>query len=350
MPVSRVTTWNSLDILTATALNGEFNAVMNNCVSLTGSETLTNKTLTSPVINTPTLTTPRFADGGHIDDVNGNELLVFDSVGSAVNYISILNNIAGQTPAVRAGGDDTNISLVLESKGTGSVSFSNQTNFLFAAYGGTGVVNRIATVAAATGITPTIQAEGGDTNIGLQLASKGTGNFGFVNSTGNILGLISGGASIVNYLNQAPSVTGVAVALQAAGSDTNIDLKLTPKGTGVIDLSSAEVTLKSQDPPTANRLTRNGVCRGWIHGASGGTSNADYNVSSVSKPGTGSYTVNWDTDFASANYAAVGVPETNGAHTVSVLANAASNAGVTTFTVAGAATDMDWAVTADGAQ
>jgi hypothetical protein len=51
MPISRVTTWSPLDTLTAVALNGEFNQVMNNCVSLTGAETLTNKTLTAPVLS-----------------------------------------------------------------------------------------------------------------------------------------------------------------------------------------------------------------------------------------------------------------------------------------------------------
>ncbi len=51
MPISRVTTWLALDILTAAALNGEFNQVMSNCVSLTGSENITNKTLTAPVFS-----------------------------------------------------------------------------------------------------------------------------------------------------------------------------------------------------------------------------------------------------------------------------------------------------------
>jgi hypothetical protein len=51
VPISRVTVWLALDILTAAALNGEFNQVMNNCVSLTGSESLSNKTLVAPVLS-----------------------------------------------------------------------------------------------------------------------------------------------------------------------------------------------------------------------------------------------------------------------------------------------------------
>src|SRR5574338_882917 len=56
MPVARITTWNAFDILTASALNGEFNQVANNCVSLTGAETLTNKTLTTPTLTGPLIT------------------------------------------------------------------------------------------------------------------------------------------------------------------------------------------------------------------------------------------------------------------------------------------------------
>ena len=41
-------------------------------------------------------------------------------------------------------------------------------------------------------------------------------------------------AQIVNSVNTVPSVTGVAPAIAASGSDTNIDIALTPKGTGNI--------------------------------------------------------------------------------------------------------------------
>ena len=51
MPIARITTWSPLDILTASALNGEFNQVMTNCVSLTGAESITNKTIPSLVLS-----------------------------------------------------------------------------------------------------------------------------------------------------------------------------------------------------------------------------------------------------------------------------------------------------------
>ena len=120
----------------------------NVAVTVSDTQTLTNKTLTSPVISTisntgtitlptstdtlvgrattdtltnKTLTAPKFADLGFIADAAGNQMLTFDSVASAVNDLLISNAAAGNTPTVSAIGDDTNISLNIISKGTGTV-------------------------------------------------------------------------------------------------------------------------------------------------------------------------------------------------------------------------------------
>lgn len=69
----------------------------------------------------PTLTTPRFADLGFIADANGNELIVMDTVASAVNEIKVANAATGSAPEIAAQGGDTNISLQLTPKGTGIV-------------------------------------------------------------------------------------------------------------------------------------------------------------------------------------------------------------------------------------
>ena len=81
-------------------------------VSLTGTQTLTNKTLTAP----------KFADAGFIADANGNEQLIFQTTSSAVNQIDVTNAATGNAPSLTATGGDTNISLNLAGKGTGSVT------------------------------------------------------------------------------------------------------------------------------------------------------------------------------------------------------------------------------------
>lgn len=68
-----------------------------------------------------TLTEPKFVDGGFIADANGNEMIIFDTVASAVNEITLANAATTGTPTISATGGDTNINLRLTPKGTGIV-------------------------------------------------------------------------------------------------------------------------------------------------------------------------------------------------------------------------------------
>ena len=77
-------------------------------VTLTGTQTLTNKTLTSPKIGTSIL------------DTNGNELVNLTATGSAVNEITLANAATGNAPTITASGE-TNVSLNLVPKGTGTL-------------------------------------------------------------------------------------------------------------------------------------------------------------------------------------------------------------------------------------
>lgn len=54
-------------------------------------------------------------------DANGNELVAFNAIASAVNEILIQNAAAGGRPRLAAQGGDANIDLELAAKGTGSV-------------------------------------------------------------------------------------------------------------------------------------------------------------------------------------------------------------------------------------
>jgi len=78
-------------------------------VTLTGTQTLTNKTLTSPKIGTSIL------------DTNGNELALLTATGSAVNEITLANGATGNNPSITASGGDTNIGLALKTKGSGVI-------------------------------------------------------------------------------------------------------------------------------------------------------------------------------------------------------------------------------------
>ena len=77
-------------------------------VTLTGTQTLTNKTLTAPKI----------ADAGFIADANGNEQVIFQTTSSAVNEVEITNAATGNGPIIGASGE-TNVDLNLNPKGSG---------------------------------------------------------------------------------------------------------------------------------------------------------------------------------------------------------------------------------------
>ena len=63
-----------------------------------------------------------FNTGKGLQDNNGNPLLLFGVTASAVNYLTVTNNVAGSNPSIAATGSDTNIYLTLFGKGTGGVS------------------------------------------------------------------------------------------------------------------------------------------------------------------------------------------------------------------------------------
>ena len=62
-----------------------------------------------------------FDDAHGIRDESGNEQLIFETTGSAVNHVDITNAATGSGPEIGAVGDDSNINLELRPKGTGEV-------------------------------------------------------------------------------------------------------------------------------------------------------------------------------------------------------------------------------------
>ena len=95
-------------------------AIDSTVVTKTGTETLTNKTLTSP-----TLTTPKIADDGAITDAAGNEQIIFQQTANAVNAVEVTNSATGNGVKIGSAGDDTNIDLILDPKGSGTVDVNS---------------------------------------------------------------------------------------------------------------------------------------------------------------------------------------------------------------------------------
>ena len=67
-------------------------------------------------------------DAHFIADENGNEQIIFQTTSSAVNQFDVTNAATGNAPKLSATGDDSNIDLELEAKGTGHLTVRGNSN------------------------------------------------------------------------------------------------------------------------------------------------------------------------------------------------------------------------------
>lgn len=165
----------------------------------------------------------------------GAESLRVTPVASAVNYWNFYGGATGGSVQVYASGTDTNISVNYVSKGASSHLF--YTNFpssapQFNIAGTASAVDYLQVTGNSAGF-PNLSAQGASANVSIVYSSKGTGGHNFTtNGTSINQFVISNTASAVNYLQVTGGATGSPATMFVAGSDTNIDLALSPKGTG----------------------------------------------------------------------------------------------------------------------
>ncbi len=191
--------------------------------TISGTQTLTNKTLTTPNIDTIK------------DSTSGADMIRITPEANPVTYFNLYNRKTGSTPIIGVGGSDTDISINLLPKGAGVVqangiqivdvsstqTLTNKTlraavfvdtngNTAFDVVPTASAVNYVRFLNAATSGTPKVTAAGTDTNINISIEPKGSGKFQIYTTAGNV-----------------PTI-------QAQGADTNVDLNLRTKGTGTI--------------------------------------------------------------------------------------------------------------------
>ena len=140
MALSRVTVWCSGQVLTAGDLNGEFNNVLNNALSLisplTGNLAFGGNSLTG--LSAGTVGAPSLAITGDTDTGlyrpaadtpalagAGADVIRASGIAAGVNYLLVQAAITAVAVTVQATGSDTNVNLVLEGKGTGVVSITD---------------------------------------------------------------------------------------------------------------------------------------------------------------------------------------------------------------------------------
>lgn len=206
-----------------------------------------------------------------INDANGNEVLKFSSVGSAINEVTV-ENTAGTNVILKATGASTNVNINIEQKGAAAIYLGvasctglrlvadqpilDSSGNEYLKFSKTAsAVNELTITNAATGNAPILSATGGDTNIDITLTPKGSGklvlsssivmnDYVFIyNATGNgaMLQLAKASGTQVNWLLMISSATGNNPVLQSSGGDANVGLTIATQGTGDLFLSPGGV-------------------------------------------------------------------------------------------------------------
>jgi hypothetical protein len=165
---------------------------------------------------------------------SGEAFQVQDVGGTPVNYFYVTGRGAGSPPQLVASGSDTNIDAAYVTKGTGNHRFfsNNAGPEQFRVSHTASAVNYVQVTGAATTGLPAISAQGSDADVTLRYNSKGNGGHLWYNGAAAAQFRVGAVASAVNYLRANAAVAAASPALVSEGSDTNIDLTLTPKGTG----------------------------------------------------------------------------------------------------------------------
>ena len=253
-------------------------------VTLTGTQTLTNKTLTSPKIGTSIL------------DTGGNELALLTATGSALNEFTIANAATGAGPTLSATGTETNVPINITPKGTGDVFINPPTSGALIVSGTSTQAGKIVMQADTddsgsfvASFQPGVLTE--STAYILPLADAGTSGDALTSNASGTLSwtTMSGGTSwqavvtattqtavagngyFIDTTSNACTVTlpagtlGDEVSLidYAGTFDTN-GLTVTPASGEKIQGEAADVTLTSAIERSAFTLAYSGASQGWL--------------------------------------------------------------------------------------
>lgn len=251
--------------------------------------TLANKTLSAPVLSgsvtgTYTINLPRVQNGFY--DVNGLPMLGFTPATSAVNYFDITNAVTNGYPSLRALGSDTDIGINIRPKGAGLIVIRDGANNQLATFGSvTSAVNRIAFTSSITGVGPSIQSAGADTNVDLQLITKGTGHVTL--PTGSPLALYNTSDQTTNYERMRFYSTGSTFMIVTESSGTGLLRPMSVNGAGTsITLGSTGAVLR-RDSTTSPLLQVTST--GLTHSTT--IQNAFTIDPTITQSGTGGYTM-----------------------------------------------------------
>lgn len=137
----------------------------------------------SQTLTNKTLTTPRIDT---IRDTNGVSSIAIAATASAVNYITVTNNTTGAGAIIASSGSDTDVNLLIRTKNNGAIALSPGATNALSINKSTTPVNWFRIYSSDTGADPEFNVTGSDTNVSMNITTKGSG---VVKVNGNLVGV-----------------------------------------------------------------------------------------------------------------------------------------------------------------
>jgi len=174
-------------------------------------------------------------DGGHRFTTTGSQLNQFtvSSTASSVNWINATGAATTAWPSFTVQGSDTNVGALFQAKGASGLTFLVNGGAQFYVGSSASTVNYLQAKGSATANLPDVSVQGTDTNISLSHTTKGTGSHQFYTGGGYQV-QITDVVSAVNRLYMRGSATGNACRIGILGTDANVDFELLPRGSGYL--------------------------------------------------------------------------------------------------------------------
>jgi hypothetical protein len=259
----------------------------------------------------------------------GKDILKLTGSTSSVNFLTLNSSSTGAGPLIDTDGTDANIPLNIDTKGTGSVNIKNGGATGLVVTAATGAANYCTFAAQGAGSYPQFIATGTDTNIGMDFVSKGSGAIRFATNASmtNRQFQINNVASAVNYITANGAATAGAPYIRAEGTDTNIAIQLASKGTGAIVFNTNyNATRQAQISHVAsavNYLDFKGSGTGGYPAISALGSDTDIGIQTVLK--NGGYAAWWSNNYTNQPAFKIAPTTTTIANTITVRATATAN-------------------------
>ena len=358
MAIARITTWSSGQTLTASALNAEFNNILNNGVDLwspaSKSTSFGGYALVLDAAGVSNVQSPGTAGflftpgaktgtpGSTGGTVNIAAHTYTDSATAASGTATSWTGVSVQRPTLAASNatvTTTDAATLYVANGPAAGTNQTLTNSwgLWVDDGAvrldltTSKASAASAVCRALYLPAATQTISGNTNI---TTATGYNYIEVAQPTMSAASAMTITNAATLYIADAPAAGGAgpaaitnAYAVWVDSGAVRFDGAATIGGaltqTGVIDANStmtlsgtltmdgtnnAIIPAAAPSTPVAHGLYRDNICKGWGQvSVSAGTPtlNADYNVTSITDSGVGELTVTWETDFTSANYALI---------------------------------------------